>query len=128
MKETSWRTLMLMTAVFILVVIFEGTVRPYRPPTPLIGPAMACPPADANKLPDRRPPSAEAGVGDPGSALRPSVTTAPVARPVWLNNRLLEPSEASRFTSPEPEDRNQTEQSSTPVADDPNGSSLPLVE
>ena len=39
-KETSWRTLMLMTTVLILVIIFESTVRPYKPKTPLIGPAM----------------------------------------------------------------------------------------
>jgi len=117
MTETSWRTLMLMTTLFLLVVIFEGTVRPRRPKTPLIGPAMGgAAPADCNKVPDKAPPSAEVCVRDPQPARsQPQpVMPAAAARKVWINNELVDLAKMG-WASPD-------------ESDDPNGSAPAVVE
>jgi hypothetical protein len=128
MKETSWRTLMLMTTVLILVIVFEGTVRPYKPKTPLIGPAMGgYPPADPNKMQEGSPTrSIASGVPDKPAPSEPEpVMTVAEARPVWLNDNLGDLNEmgwTSRSKSDDPDE------SSPPESDDPNRPMPPVPE
>ena len=122
MKETSWRTLMLMTTVLILVVIFEATARPYKPKTPLIGPNMGGDlRADCNGLPEDSPTPASASE-DPNKPA-PSQPTPVVAvteeRPVWLNDNLGDLNGTS-WASDDDSDESSSE------SDDPNESSPPV--
>jgi len=130
MKETSWRTLMLMTTVLILVIIFESTVRPYKPKTPLIGPAMGGSlPADCNQLQDKSSSNPELSLEDPNLKPAPSepepVMTATEIRPAWLNDNLGDLNErgwTSRVESDDPDE------SSPPESDDPNHPMPPVPE
>ena len=128
MKETSWRTLMLLTTLFILVVIFEGTVRPYRPRTPLIGPAMGGgPPADCNKVQDKRLANADVPVGDdrPAPSQPEPVVTVAQTRPAWLNDRLGNLNETRWASLHGSDDPNE---STPPESEDPSQSSPPVQE
>jgi hypothetical protein len=128
MKETSWRTLMLMTTVLVLVVIFEGTVRPYKPKTPLIGPAMGgYAPADCNKVQEgSQTRSIASGVPDKPARSEPEpVMTAAEARPVWLNDKLQDSSETGWSSPLESDD---PDESSSSEPGDPNEASPAVVE
>jgi len=132
MRETSWRTLMLMTTVLILVVIFQGTVRPYKPKTPLIGPAMGGPlqPTDPNQVPEglQTRPSASEAPDEPAPVEPEPVIAVPDARPVWLNENLGD-LHGTVWSAPlEPEDSDEIDQSSRPESADPNQSSSPVPE
>jgi hypothetical protein len=125
MKETSWRTLMLMTTVFILIVIFQGTVRPYKPKTPLIGPAMGgSAPADCNKVPEgtQTQSTASAVSENPTPVGTEPVTAVAEAHPAWLNDNLgnlngtvwaapLESDDSDDSWSSEPDDPNKVSSS-----------------
>jgi len=78
MKETSWRTLMLMTTLFAVVLIFQGTVRTMPPKTPLIGPAMG-----GSVQEDCNTPQDTAALSQP----KPVMVVAQ-APPAWLNDNL----------------------------------------
>ena len=105
MRETSWRTLMLMTTVLILVVIFEGTVRPRKPRTPLIGPAMAAgQPQDCNKPQDK-----------PALRQPEPVMTVEEDRPVWLNDNLGDLSKMGWISPDESKDSEDSEDPSESV-------------
>ena len=83
MKETSWRTLMLLTTLLAVFVIFQGTVRSPKLPAAQARPRLAvAPKEDPNKLPQkvvRRPEPVEV------------VDQAP---PVWLDDTPTDPNEA----------------------------------
>ena len=118
LKETSWRTLMLMTTVLILVIIFESTVRPYKPKTPLIGPAMGgYPPADCNLAQDdSQTRSIPSGAPDTPAPSEPVLTVAE-ARPVWLNDDREDLDRRGWISRSESDD---PDESSPPESDDPN--------
>jgi hypothetical protein len=115
MNETSWRTLMLMTTLFVVFVIFQGTVRTPKLP---VAKAKAKPPVAVH--PSREPgplqgepnqPSEEPNqLQDQPPRIQPKpVTTFAETRPVWLHDNLG--------------DLNQTDLSSMSDSDDPNESS-----
>jgi len=109
---------MLMTTVLILVIIFQGTVRPYKPKTPLIGPAMGgtLPPTDPNQVPEgpqTQPSASEVPDKPVPSEPEPVVQVAP-ARLAWINNELVDLSKMG-WASPD-------------ESDDPNGLSAAIVE
>jgi hypothetical protein len=125
MKETSWRTLMLMTTVLILIVIFQGTVRPCKPKTPLIGPTMGGrAPADCNTVQGGAPTQSTASA-DPNTSAPPEpepVTAVAEAHPAWLNDNLgnlngtvwaapLESDDSDGSWSSEPDDPNKVSSS-----------------
>ena len=117
MRETSWRTLMLMTTVLILVIIFEGTVRPRKPKTPLIGPTMGAPRATDPNQAQRSSPTglvASEVVDQPiPSRPQPVVQVVP-ARLTWINNELVDLTKMG-WASPD-------------ESDDPNGAAASIVE
>jgi hypothetical protein len=105
MKETSWRTLMLMTTLFAVVLIFQGTVRTMPPKTPLIGPDMGGDlPIDCNKPQDKP------ALGRPKPA-----TVAAAAPPAWLNDNLGDLNETGWFSSSDSEDAEDPNEASPPV-------------
>ena len=74
MKETSWRTLMLLTMLLAVFVIFQGTVRSPRLPVAQAQPAPVVQPrADPNKLPKQvvrpRPAAVEIIIEAPSAPL-----------------------------------------------------------
>jgi len=104
MRETSWRTLMLLTTLLVVFVIFQGTVRSLPPQTPLIGPAMGeAAPEDCNKPLDK-----------PALSQPQPVMPVVAARRAWINNELVDLSKMG-WASPD-------------ESDDPNGSSPPVPE
>jgi len=120
MREISWRTLMLMTTVLILVIVFQATVRPYKPQGPLIGPAMGAPRrADPNLVP-QRPPTEHVASVVPDKPIpsqpQPVVRAAP-ARLTWINNELVDLTKMG-WASPDKSDD----------PGDPNGPSASIVE
>ena len=120
MKETSWRTLMLMTTVLILVIIFEATARPYKPKTPLIGPAMGAPQQpDPNLVPESPQEELVASeVPDQPAPSQPQpVVEAAPARLTWINNELVDLTKMGWASPDESSDPN-----------DPNGLSASIVE
>ena len=93
MKETSWRTLMLLTTLLVVFVIFQGTVRSPRLPVAQAHPALAVHPReDPNKLQNKvvrsRPEAVEVAVQAP---------------PVWLDDTLTDPNEPDESPPPVPE-------------------------
>jgi len=92
MKETSWRTLMLLTTLLAVFVIFQGTVRSPRLPAAQARPALAVRPLeDPNKLPNkvvRRPEAVEVIVQAP---------------PAWLDDTPKDPNEPNESPPPVPE-------------------------
>jgi len=98
MRETSWRTLMLMTTLFAVVLIFQGTVRTMPPKAPLIGPAMGgSAPQDCNK------PQDAAAVSQP-QPVAVVAQTPPQAPPAWLNDNLGDLNETSWASPDDSED------------------------
>ena len=94
MRETSWRTLMLMTTLFAVVLIFQGTVRTMPPKKPLIGPEVAgSVPQDCNQ------PQDTAALSQP----KPVMVVAQ-APPAWLNDNLGDLNAADWSDSSESED------------------------
>jgi hypothetical protein len=127
MKETSWRTLMLMTTVLILVIIFEATVRPAKPKTPLIGPNMGgSRPVDCNRVQDKSSPNPELSLEDPNAKPAPiepePVQTVTEVRPAWLNDNLGNLNGTNWSSSLDSDDPNES--SSEP--EDPNEVSPPV--
>ncbi len=95
MKATSWRTLMLMTTLFAVILIFQGTVRTMPPQKPLIGPEMGgSVPQDCNK------PQDIATLSQP----KPVTVVAQASRPVWLNDNLGDLNETDWSSHSESED------------------------
>jgi hypothetical protein len=114
MNETSWRTLMLMTTLFVVFVIFQGTVRTPKLP---VAKAKARPPVavHASKVPNQaqeepnEPPEEPNQPQDQPPRIQPEpVTTFAETRPVWLHDNLG--------------DLNQIDPSSMSDSDDPNES------
>ncbi len=112
MKETSWRTLMLLTTLFIVFVIFQGTVRTPRLPVAQAQPPLAVRPLeDPNKLQD-----------EPALSRPQPVMTIAETRPVWLNDNLGDLKQLG-WSSPDDPD-----ESSLPESDDPNRPMPPVPE
>ncbi len=106
MNETSWRTLMLMTTLFLVFVIFQGTVR-----TPKLPAAKAKPPVavHSSKEPGQLQEEPNQPPEEPNQPPRiepKPATTFAEARPVWLHDNLG--------------DLNQVDLSSLSDSDDPN--------
>jgi hypothetical protein len=96
-NETSWRTLMLLTTLFIVFVIFQGTVRTPKLPVARAQPLVVVqPPAEPNQLRAKGLPNAASGMGNPEPApSQPAPVPAPVpapaeARLVWFNGKLVD--------------------------------------
>ncbi len=108
MNETSWRTLMLLTTLFIVFVIFQGTVRTPKLP---VAKAKAKPPVAVRAPEEPNQPLEEPNQPqDQPPRIQPKpVTTFAEVRPVWLHDNLG--------------DLNEADLSSTSDADDPNESS-----
>ena len=80
MKETSWRTLMLLTTLLAVFVIFQGTVRSPRLPAARAQPTLAVrPQEDPNKVARSRPKAVETMVEAPA---------------VWLDDTPTDPNAA----------------------------------
>jgi len=126
MRETSWRTLMLMTTVLILVIIFEATVRPYKPQGPLIGPAMGASrkadPNQAQEISETRS-LASASPNEPARTEPEPVRTVAEAHPVWLNDNLGD-LKGTIWASPLESD--DPEESPSSESEDPNEISPPV--
>jgi hypothetical protein len=92
MKETSWRTLMLLTTLLAVFVIFQGTVRSPRLPAVQARPARAVRPReDPNRLQNK-------------VACRPDVVEIiDQAPPVWLDDTPEDPNEPDESPPPVPE-------------------------
>jgi hypothetical protein len=121
---------MLMTTLFIVFVIFQGTVRTPKLPVARAKPLVVVhPAAEPNQLQVKAPPNAASGVGDPEpvSGQPAPVQSAPVPAPteprlVWFNGRLLD-----RETGwPPGWVQNEQDQSSVPAENDPNEPPPPI--
>jgi hypothetical protein len=79
MNETSWRTLMLMTTLFVVFVIFQGTVRTPKLP---VAKAKARPPVavHASKVPNHRKNPTSLRTNPPASSLNLSLRLPKLAR------------------------------------------------
>ncbi len=114
MRETSWRTLMLLTTLFIVFVIFQGTVRtPRLPAAKAQPPIVAHPQEDPNKVQDKPAPSQP----------EPVITTFIETRPVWLNDNLGDLNKIDWSSSSESDD---ADESSPPESEDPNQAAAPV--
>ncbi|MCL5280132.1 MAG: hypothetical protein M1376_09520 [Planctomycetes bacterium] len=124
MNETSWRTLMLLTTLFLVFVIFQGTV---RTPKPSVARAKAKPsvavhaskgPNQAQKDPNQPPGEPNQPAEEPNQPpdQAPGIQPKPVpsfaeTHPAWLHDNLG--------------DLNQIDLSSLSDSDDPNESPEP---
>ncbi len=118
MNETSWRTLMLLTTLFIVFVIFQGTVRTPKLPAakakakPLIAARTSQKPAQPRDEPNQPQGEPNQPAGEPNQPPRIEPEPVPTfadTRPVWLHDNLG--------------DLNQVDLSSLSDSDDPNESS-----
>jgi hypothetical protein len=112
MNETSWRTLMLMTTLFIVFVIFQGTVRtPKLPVAKAQPPVAAHAPAEPNQLQqDPNQPEEQA----PHIQPQP-VTTFVESRPVWLHDNLGDLSGTDWSSESDPEESEDPNRPAGPV-------------
>lgn len=87
MNETSWRTLMLMTTLFIVFVIFQGTVRTPKLP---VAKAKAKPLVAVHALQEPNQPQEDPNQPQEQPPLTQPmpVTTFVENRPVWLRDNL----------------------------------------
>ncbi len=111
MNETSWRTLMLLTTLFIVFVIFQGMVRTPKLP---VARAKANPPVAVRSSKEPAQPQAEPNKPAEEPNQPPRIEPKPIptfaeARPVWLHDNLG--------------DLNQADLSSLSDSDDPNEAS-----
>jgi hypothetical protein len=91
MKETSWRTLMLLTTLFVVVVIFQATVRSPKPSAASVQLLNALDlPQDPNETPAP-------------AAIHPPVVVTVVAEPLgsWLDDAPEESDEPTDPNDPE---------------------------
>lgn len=109
MNETSWRTLMLLTTLFIVFVIFQGTVRTPRLPVARAQPFVVVqPPEEPNQPQDKPAPVPPT----------PVITTFAENRPVWLHDNLGEMNGTGWSTTSETDDPEESE--------DPNQAAAPV--
>ncbi len=125
MRETSWRTLMLLTTLFIVFVIFQGTVRTPRLPVAIAQPFVVLYPAEEpNQLGDKGLPNAASGTGNlqPAPSQPASVPAAAEAPVVWFNGRLVD-----RNTGwPPGWVQDEQDESTPPAQKDPNEPAPPI--
>lgn len=130
MKETSWRTLMLLSTLLAVFVIFQETARSPKPRAARARPALAVHPLpDPDKAQDK-----------PTHGQPEPVMTGADARPVGFDDTRADWSQTGWSSSPVPEspqetgwslpalaeNLNETDESAPPVKDDPN-EPLPAV-
>ncbi len=113
MRETSWRTLMLLTTLFIVFVIFQGTVR-----TPKLPVAKAQPPLIAHPQEDPNQPQDKPAPSEP----EPVIATFAETRPVWLHDNLGDLNGTGWSSESETDDPDESPQES----EDPNQAAAPV--
>jgi hypothetical protein len=111
MRETSWRTLMLLTTLFIVFVIFQGTVRTPKLPVATAQPSFVVHPPEEPNQPQEKPAPIQP---------EPVITTFAETRPVWLHDNLGEMNGTDWSSESETEDESPEE------SGDPNQAAAPV--
>ncbi len=113
MNETSWRTLMLMTTLFIVFVIFQGTVRTPKLP---VAKAKAYPPVAVHSAKEPAQPQGEPNQPAQEPNQPPRLEPKPVptfaeSRPVWLHDNLGDLSQVDLSSLSDSDDPNEPSES-----------------